>query len=63
MVSKDEYTAFAEMTSGKDFMMMDMNEDGMISEAEWTSTLHPTCASPSASMMAWAEPWPQPPAL
>jgi hypothetical protein len=34
--------AFAEMTSGKDFMMMDMNNDGMISEVEWTSTLNPS---------------------
>jgi hypothetical protein len=43
MVSKDEYMAFAEMTSGKDFMMMDMNNDGMVSEVEWTSSnLHPT---------------------
>lgn len=36
MVSKDEYMAFAEMTAEKSFMMMDMNNDGMISEVYWS---------------------------
>ena len=35
MVSKDEYMAHADMTAGKQFVMMDMNNDGMISEAEF----------------------------
>jgi hypothetical protein len=43
MIDKDEYMAFSEMMAGKDYTMMDMDNDGMISELEWTySGLHPT---------------------
>lgn len=45
MVDKDEFMAFTEMMAGKSYAMMDMDNDGMISEREWTnSNLHPGSA-------------------
>jgi hypothetical protein len=38
MVDKDEYMAFSEMAAGKNYSMMDMDNDGMISEREFRNT-------------------------
>jgi Ca2+-binding EF-hand superfamily protein len=38
MVDKDEFMAFTEMSAGKSYTMIDMDNDGMISEREFMNT-------------------------